>query len=142
MTQGWTIDATADQITFFDAPTAGTNNIVVKEYGGGAFGGATSIWALGAWSDYYGYPTEVEYYGDRMYFAGSVSQPQTIWASRVSAYSDFGKSPPVSGTQHTFSTTPSVSCQCQPITSCSRTYVRPSNRPSERTIHTTEFGHC
>ena len=95
MTQSWIIDATADNITFNEAPASGTNNVVIKEFAGGAFGGSTSLWAMGAWSNYYGYPSEVEYFGDRIYFACSWSQTQTIWGSRVSGYTDFGKSSPI-----------------------------------------------
>lgn len=95
MAQGWVVDGSTDKITFNEAPASGTNNITVKEYAGGAFGGSTSIWALGAWSSEYGYPAEVEYFGDRMFFACTYAQPQTVWASRVGAYSDFGKSSPI-----------------------------------------------
>lgn len=95
MSQGWTINATTDKIDFYEAPPSGTNNIVVREFASGAFGGSTSIWALGAWSSEYGYPAEAEYYGDRMWFAFTYAQPQTLWGSRVGAYSDFGKSSPI-----------------------------------------------
>ncbi len=33
MAQGWTVNPTADTITFYAAPPSGTNNIVVREYG-------------------------------------------------------------------------------------------------------------
>lgn len=95
MSQGWTINPTTDKINFYEPPPTGTNNIVVKEFASGAFGNTTSIWALGAWSSEYGYPAECEYFGDRMWFACTYAQPQTVWASRVGAYSDFGKSSPI-----------------------------------------------
>ena len=94
MAQGWTINATADQITFLEAPPTGTNNIVVTEFAAGAVGG-TDVWAVGAWSYRYGYPSEVEFYSDRLWFAGSPSDPQTVWASNIGDYSNFGRSSPI-----------------------------------------------
>ncbi len=94
MTQGWNIDAAADTITFIDAPPSGTNNIIVTEYATAEIN-ATSVWALGAWSAAYGYPSAVEFYDDRLGFAATVSQPQTMWFSRTGDYSMFGKSTPV-----------------------------------------------
>lgn len=96
MPQGWKIDATADLITFSEQPTVGTNNITVKEYAaGGAGSGATDVWALGAFSDAFGYPAEVEYFADRLFFAATRTQPQTIWASRIGDYRNFSRSVPI-----------------------------------------------
>lgn len=92
---GWNASGLLDAIQFYGAPGPGLNNITVQEFSGGAFAGSTSIWAFGAWSAHFGYPAEVEYFGDRMFFARTRSQPQTIWGSRVAAYSDFGKSSPI-----------------------------------------------
>lgn len=94
MTQGWTIDAAADTITFNDAPAAGTNNIAINEYASGSIN-ATSVWAIGAWNTAYGYPSAVEFYDDRLGFAATTSQPQTLWFSRVGDYTMFGKSTPI-----------------------------------------------
>lgn len=49
----------------------------------------TDAWAFGAWSRAYGYPGEVEYYGDRLIGASTVTQPQTVWTSRTGVYNDF-----------------------------------------------------
>ena len=94
MAQGWTIDATGDQITFLEAPPAGTNNVTVTEFAAGARGG-TDVWAVGAWSYRYGFPGEVEFYADRMWFAGSPGDPQTVWASNIGDYNNFGRSSPI-----------------------------------------------
>jgi hypothetical protein len=94
MAQGWTINATTGQITFYEAPPAGTNNIVVKEFAAGANGG-TDVWAVGAWSYRYGYPGEVEFYADRIWFAGTPGDPQTVWASNIGDYNNFGRSSPI-----------------------------------------------
>lgn len=96
MPQGWTIDATADTITFLEAPPVGVNNVVVKEYATGGGGtGASDVWALGAFSPAYGWPSEVEYFADRLFFAASLLQPQTIWASRIGDYRNFSRSVPL-----------------------------------------------
>ena len=41
----------------------------------------TSRWAKGAWSETNGYPRAVSFYEDRLWFAGSYANPQTLWAS-------------------------------------------------------------
>lgn len=94
MAQGWTIDANADTITFYEAPPPGVNNISVQQMPDTGTGG-TDVWAVGAWSSRYGYPSEVEFFGDRLWFAGTPSDPQTIWASCTGDYPNFGKSSPV-----------------------------------------------
>ncbi len=49
-----------------------------------SFGGATAIaaWRLGAWSSSRGYPGAVTFYEERLWWAGSTAQPQTVWSSR------------------------------------------------------------
>lgn len=56
---------------------------------------ATHKWAHYAWNSHSGYPGTVTYYQQRLIFAGSRSQPQTVWASRSGDYKDFGTSNPV-----------------------------------------------
>jgi len=94
MSQGWTINATADTITFFVAPPTGTNNIVVREFAVPATGGSTDVFALSAWGTRFGYPAEVEFYAGRLVFASTNDQPQTVWMSKVGNYVDFGKTIP------------------------------------------------
>lgn len=94
MAQGWTIDAATDTITFLEAPPTGVDNIVVTEYASGAKGG-TDVWAVGAWSYRYGYPGEVEFYADRLWFARTRSDPQTVWGSEIANYVNFGRSSPI-----------------------------------------------
>lgn len=96
MAQGWSINATSDQITFVEAP-ANSAAIVVKEYPS-ATRNVTDVWALGAWSGEYGYPGEVEFFSDRLVFAGTPSQPQTLWMSETGNYTSFGKSQPIEDT--------------------------------------------
>lgn len=94
MAQGWTIDAQAHKITFYEPPPVGTDNVEVTEFAAGAVGG-TDVWAVGAWSYRYGYPGEVEFYADRIWFAGSPGDPQTAWASNIGDYNNFGRSSPI-----------------------------------------------
>lgn len=55
-------------------------------------GEATSRWSLGAWGGdapgfgVHGYPRAVTFYEDRLWWAGSFIQPQTLWASESGAY--------------------------------------------------------
>ncbi|MCE9939788.1 hypothetical protein [Serratia liquefaciens] len=57
-------------------------------------GNASFKWAHYAWDGDSGYPGTVVYFQQRLMFAGSRSQPQTIWTSRSGDYKDFGTSNP------------------------------------------------
>lgn len=94
MSQGWTVNATTGEITFNEAPATGTNNIAVSEYASADIN-ATAIWSIGSWNAEYGYPGEVEFFSDRLVFASTTDQPQTLWLSRIGDYSFFGKSTPI-----------------------------------------------
>lgn len=94
MAQGWNVNVVAELITFLEPPPAGSNNIVVKEYAKGAVGG-TDVWSIGAWSARYGYPSEVEFFADRLWLAGTSSDPQRIDASNIGDYTNFGRSSPI-----------------------------------------------
>lgn len=56
---------------------------------------ASYKWARFAWNSVNGYPSTVTYYKQRLWFAASSAQPQTIWASRTGDYKDFGKNLPI-----------------------------------------------
>ena len=90
--QGWSVSVSAEEITFFLAPAAGAA-IAVQQIPRNA-ASATDIWAIGAFSEVNGYPREVEFYSDRLIFAGTISQPQTLWMSQTGNYPAFGKSVP------------------------------------------------
>jgi hypothetical protein len=92
MPQGWDVNATADTITFYEAP-ANLADIDVVEYAQASYN-ATDVWAFGAWSEEFGYPKEVEFFSDRLIFAGTVTDPQTLWMSQTGDYTNFGKSTP------------------------------------------------
>ena len=70
------------QITAFTSATV-VSATVIKQLVGTA---ATTKWSEGAWSARRGYPTAVTFYEDRLWFAGSRSRPQTLWASTSGDY--------------------------------------------------------
>lgn len=50
---------------------------------------ATKVWSESSWSPLRGYPKTVTVYQQRIFYAGSSHQPQTVWASRIEDYEDF-----------------------------------------------------
>lgn len=50
---------------------------------------ATLTWSEGAWSDVRGYPRAVTLFEQRLCFAGSTHQPQTVWGSATGDYENF-----------------------------------------------------
>lgn len=90
--QGWDVDNVTHTITFYVPPANGAA-IAVKEYAQSSIN-ATDLWAFGAWGPNTGYPREVEFFAARLFFAGTSNNPQTIWTSKISNYSSFGKSVP------------------------------------------------
>lgn len=50
---------------------------------------ATKEWNEGAWSEENGYPAAIEIYEERLMFAGTKKQPQTIWGSKTSDWNNF-----------------------------------------------------
>ena len=79
------------QITAVGGTTSATAT-VITECGATT---ATVDWAEGSWSEYRGYPSAVIFYQDRLVFAGSYYEPQSIWLSMTGDYEDFGRSDPL-----------------------------------------------
>jgi hypothetical protein len=48
-----------------------------------------TTWRLGAFSDTTGYPGTIAFYEERLMYAGTILQPQTLWGSQSSIYNDF-----------------------------------------------------
>ena len=48
----------------------------------------TSMWAEGAWGLFRGYPRTVTFYEDRLWWASSTNNPDTLWGSKSSLYED------------------------------------------------------
>ncbi len=53
---------------------------------------AKATWRLGAWSDTTGWPQAVAFFEERLWFAGTVAQPQTKWGSVSGEFSNFAPS--------------------------------------------------
>jgi hypothetical protein len=47
---------------------------------------ATTRWSEGAWSDRRGWPRALAFYEERLYFAGTTHQPQTIFGSKTADF--------------------------------------------------------
>lgn len=75
------------KITGFTSSTVVTGTVIRRLPGSvvGA-GNATFRWSMGAWSAEYGYPRAVTFYEDRLLWAGSTNNPQTIWGSKSGDY--------------------------------------------------------
>jgi len=58
----------------------------------------TEDWAEGSWSDFRGWPSVVGFYQDRLCFANTATEPQTIWMSQTSDYMNFAVSNPITDT--------------------------------------------
>lgn len=68
------IDAQTVEVTVIDPPDSSD---------------ATTIWSEGAWSDYRGWPRAVSTHEQRLIFAGTTHQPQTVWGSVAGDIYDF-----------------------------------------------------
>ena len=68
--------------------TGRTNTTVVTVTVNETFGGtsAETKWRLGAFSDTTGYPAAVAFYEQRLFFAGTTDQPQTLFGSKSGDY--------------------------------------------------------
>lgn len=49
----------------------------------------TSSWNEGSWSDYRGWPSVCRFYQDRLVFAGTYTEPMTLWMTQTSNYYSF-----------------------------------------------------
>jgi hypothetical protein len=56
---------------------------------------ATSEWSEGSWSTKNGFPSAVIFYQDRLVFGSTVKEPQTVWASNTSDYTNFKMNDPI-----------------------------------------------
>lgn len=50
---------------------------------------ATTSWSEGSWSDYRGWPAVSRFYQDRLVYASTYSEPQTLWMTRTGNYYSF-----------------------------------------------------
>lgn len=52
-------------------------------------------WSEGSWSNYRGWPRAVTFHQDRLCFAGTDTEPQTIWMTETGRYTSFARSVPI-----------------------------------------------
>ena len=57
---------------------------------------SVKLWSMGSWGIQQGFPAAVAMYQDRLIFASTPLQPQTIWMSKTGDYANFGVSDPLS----------------------------------------------
>jgi hypothetical protein len=78
------------KITGFTNTTTVTVEVMTAVYNedvaADSYDSPTSMWAEGAWNDYRGYPRTNTFYEDRLYWAGTTYNPQTIWGSASGEY--------------------------------------------------------
>lgn len=72
------------EITAYTSTTVVTATVVKRLPDSSLTG--TEKWSEGAWSDYRGWPKSLAFYEDRLWFAGSINKPQTLWASTSGDY--------------------------------------------------------
>lgn len=76
------------RITAYSSPTSATAQ-VLKTVPKACVDSQTYRWAEGAWSDRYGYPSEIELFEQRLCAAATSFEPRTVWFSAVGDYADF-----------------------------------------------------
>ncbi len=76
------------KITDFTSATIVTVEVVDKVLSDNSTDGAvtTSMWAEGAWSDYRGFPRTVTFFEDRLWWASTTNNPDTLWSSKSGQY--------------------------------------------------------
>lgn len=57
--------------------------------------GTSDDWAESSWSTYRGFPSALTFFQDRLCFASTYAEPQTIWASKTGDYYNFDVSDPL-----------------------------------------------
>ena len=72
------------EVTGYTSSTEATGQILVD-----VAEGKSTEWSESAFSPIRGYPRSVTFHGQRLWFGGTSSRPQTLWASRIDAYDDF-----------------------------------------------------
>ncbi len=78
------------KITGFTSATVVMVEVIDKVYANNTNDNAVTTfqWAEGAWSDYRGYPRTVVFFEDRLWWASSTNNPDTLWSSRSGLYED------------------------------------------------------
>lgn len=83
------LSATVDVVSDLPYSVSSINPNLTGGNGDGWIGQGTLRWAEGAFGAEHGYPRAVAFFEDRLWFAGTKSDPQTFWGSKVGEYEDF-----------------------------------------------------
>ncbi|QQS11068.1 MAG: hypothetical protein IPK81_15845 [Rhodospirillales bacterium] len=67
--------------------------------------GGTAAWRLGAWGGSRGWPRCVAFHQQRLFFAATRAQPQTVWASKAGEYDVFSPTVAIDGASGDHETT-------------------------------------
>ena len=76
------------KITGFTSSTVVTVEVIGKVLSNNTNDNAVTTfqWAEGAWSDFRGYPRTVTFFEDRLWWASSTNNPDTLWSSQSGLY--------------------------------------------------------
>ena len=87
-TWSWEYLHSGDGYVTITAVASGTSATadVVKQLPKSVTAATTHRWAHGAWTGRNGYPSSVTFFEDRLWWAGTAGDPQTLWASQTSDY--------------------------------------------------------
>jgi hypothetical protein len=77
------------RITAYTSSTVVTAQIVRYQMAQSIVDRGTTFWNEGAWSDHRGYPRAIAFYEQRLFLAGSQSDPTVLWSSRSASFEDF-----------------------------------------------------
>lgn len=77
------------RITAYTSATSVTAEVVRYHLPKSIVDVGTTFWYEGAWSEYRGYPRAIAFYEQRLFLAGSESDPTVLWGSRSGSYEDF-----------------------------------------------------
>lgn len=77
------------RVTAVASSTSATVEIVRYQLPKSIVDSGTSFWYEGSWSEYRGYARAVAFYEQRLFLAGSESDPSVLWGSRSGSYEDF-----------------------------------------------------
>jgi hypothetical protein len=77
------------EVTAYTSTTSVTARVVRNHVPKSVVDSGTTFWEEGAWNGARGYPGVITFHEQRLFAAGSTSDPQTLWASRTGAFEDF-----------------------------------------------------
>jgi hypothetical protein len=81
------------EITAFTSSTVVTAEIVYNQMPSSIATSGTSFWEEGSFSGERGFPRGITFFEQRLMFAGTESEPNTVWGSRSAAFEDFEDGP-------------------------------------------------